>query len=86
MTIVAGVDYGTLSVRVTLVDSKKGPIGTGSASYPLHRKHEDPDFATQSHADQMASAGDRDARGAEDDRRKGRRQWRPSPSTRPDRA
>jgi L-ribulokinase len=55
MTIVAGVDYGTLSVRVTLVDSKKGPIGTGSASYPLHRKHEDPDFATQSHADQMAA-------------------------------
>jgi L-ribulokinase len=53
MTIVAGVDFGTLSVRVTLVDSKKGPIGTASASYPLHRRHEDPDFATQSHADQM---------------------------------
>ena len=28
MTIVAGVDFGTLSVRVTLVDSNKGPIGT----------------------------------------------------------
>ena len=28
MAIVAGVDFGTLSVRVTLVDSKKGPIGT----------------------------------------------------------
>jgi L-ribulokinase len=55
MPIVAGVDFGTLSVRVTLVDSKKGPIGTASASYPLHRKHEDPDFATQSHADQMAA-------------------------------
>jgi L-ribulokinase len=53
MTIVAGVDFGTLSVRVTLVDSKKGPIGTASASYPLHRRHEDPDFATQSHSDQM---------------------------------
>jgi L-ribulokinase len=38
MTIVAGVDFGTLSVRVTLVDSKKGPIGTASASYPLHRR------------------------------------------------
>ena len=25
MAIVAGVDFGTLSVRVTLVDSKKGP-------------------------------------------------------------
>ena len=53
MSIVAGVDFGTLSVRVTLVDSKKGPIGTASASYPLHRKREDPDYATQSHADQM---------------------------------
>ena len=51
--IVAGVDFGTLSVRVTLVDSKKGPIGTASAGYPLHRQREDPDFATQSHAKQM---------------------------------
>ncbi len=55
MTIVAGVDFGTLSVRVTLVDSERGPIGTASASYPLHRRREDPDFATQSHADQMAA-------------------------------
>jgi L-ribulokinase len=55
MTIVAGVDFGTLSVRVTLVDSLKGPIGTASASYPLHRRREDPDFATQSHADQMSA-------------------------------
>ena len=55
MTIVAGVDFGTLSVRVTLVDSKSGPIGTASASYPLHRRREDPDFATQSHKDQMAA-------------------------------
>jgi len=55
MTIVAGVDFGTLSVRVTLVDSTKGPIGTASASYPLNRRREDPNFATQSHADQMAA-------------------------------
>jgi L-ribulokinase len=55
MSIVAGVDFGTLSVRVTLVDSTKGPIGTASASYPLHRKREDPDHATQSHDDQMAA-------------------------------
>ncbi len=63
MTIVAGVDFGTLSVRVTLVDSKKGPIGTAAASYPLHRRREDPDFATQAHADQMAAlaAATRDA-------------------------
>ena len=55
MSIVAGVDFGTLSVRVTLVDSKKGPIGTASASYPLHRRHEDPNYATQAHADQMSA-------------------------------
>jgi L-ribulokinase len=55
MALVAGVDFGTLSVRVTLVDSKKGPIGTASASYPLHRRREDPNYATQSHADQMAA-------------------------------
>jgi L-ribulokinase len=55
MAIVAGVDFGTLSVRVTLVDSKKGPIGTASASYPLHRRREDPNYATQTHADQMAA-------------------------------
>jgi len=55
MTVVAGVDFGTLSVRVTLVDSERGPIGTASASYPLHRRREDPDYATQSHTDQMAA-------------------------------
>jgi len=63
MTIVAGVDFGTLSVRVTLVDSHTGPIGTASASYPLLRRREDPDFATQSHNDQMTAlaAATRDA-------------------------
>jgi len=55
MNLVAGVDFGTLSVRVTLVDNLKGPIGTASAAYPLHRRREDPNFATQSHADQMAA-------------------------------
>ena len=63
MALVAGVDFGTLSVRVTLVDSKRGPIGGASASYPLNRRREDPDFATQSHADQMTAlaAATRDA-------------------------
>jgi L-ribulokinase len=55
MRIVAGVDFGTLSTRVTLLDNEKGRLGTASAGYPLHRKREDPDFATQSHADQMAA-------------------------------
>jgi L-ribulokinase len=53
MAIVAGVDFGTLSVRVTLLDSQRGRLGTASASYPLARRREDPDFATQSHAEQM---------------------------------
>ena len=53
MSIVAGVDFGTLSVRVTLVDSQKGPLGTASATYPLHRRRDDPNFATQAHSDQM---------------------------------
>ena len=53
MRIVAGVDFGTLSTRVTLLDSERGRLGTASASYPLHRKREDPDYATQSHFDQM---------------------------------
>jgi L-ribulokinase len=55
MRIVAGVDFGTLSTRVTLLDSERGRLGTASASYPLKRKRGDPDFATQSHADQMAA-------------------------------
>ena len=53
MAIVAGVDFGTLSVRVTLLDSIRGRLGTASAEYPLARKREDPDYATQSHTDQM---------------------------------
>jgi L-ribulokinase len=53
MAIVAGVDFGTLSVRVSLVDSGRGRLGSGVAEYPLHRKKEDPDHATQSHAAQM---------------------------------
>ena len=53
MPIVAGVDFGTLSVRVTLLDSERGRLGTAAVSYPLHRSAEDPDLATQSHGDQM---------------------------------
>ncbi|HSW50805.1 MAG TPA: ribulokinase [Bryobacteraceae bacterium] len=53
MSIVAGVDFGTLSVRVSIVDSKKGRLGSGVADYPLFRRKEDPDHATQSHADHM---------------------------------
>jgi L-ribulokinase len=53
MAIVAGVDFGTLSVRVSIVDSIRGRIGSAVEEYPLHRKREDPDYATQAHADHM---------------------------------
>ena len=53
MSIVAGVDFGTLSVRVSIFDHQKGRLGTGVAEYPLLRKKEDPDHATQKHADHM---------------------------------
>jgi L-ribulokinase len=55
MTIVAGVDFGTLSVRVSIIDSEGSRLGTAVAEYPLHRKRDDPDFATQSHDDQMSA-------------------------------
>ena len=53
MAVVAGVDFGTLSVRVSLVDSERGPLASAVTEYPVHRRREDPEFATQSHADHM---------------------------------
>jgi L-ribulokinase len=58
MSIVAGVDFGTLSVRVSIFDRQKGRIGSGTAEYPLHRKKDNPDHATQSHADHMSALAD----------------------------
>jgi len=52
-TTVAGVDFGTLSVRVSIFNSDKGRLGSGAAEYPLHRTRSDPDYATQNHADHM---------------------------------
>jgi len=49
MPIVAGVDFGTQSVRVSIVDSVAGSLGSGVAEYPVVRTPSDPDFATQSH-------------------------------------
>jgi L-ribulokinase len=53
MAVVAGVDFGTLSVRVSIVDSERGRLSSALAEYPLVRKREDPDHATQSHAEHM---------------------------------
>src|SRR3982074_2143199 len=53
MAVVAGVDFGTLSVRASIVDSERGLLASAIAEYPLHRKREDPEYATQSHEDHM---------------------------------
>jgi L-ribulokinase len=53
MTAVIGFDFGTLSVRASVVDSERGLLTSAISEYPLHRRREDPDFATQSHADHM---------------------------------
>src|SRR3954452_1861002 len=53
MAIVAGVDFGTLSVRVSIVDSDRGMLASAVSEYPLHRKREDPEYATQTHDDHM---------------------------------
>jgi len=53
MAIVAGVDFGTLNVRVSIVDSDRGSLDSAVVEYPLHRKREDPEYATQSHEDHM---------------------------------
>ncbi|MCA1686844.1 MAG: ribulokinase [Planctomycetia bacterium] len=58
MSIVAGVDFGTLSVRVSIVDSERGTLGSGTASYPLLRRADDPDHASQRHADHMNALTD----------------------------
>ena len=53
MSIVAGVDFGTFNVRVSIVDSQQGRLGSTVADYPLERKEDDPDHATQKHPDHM---------------------------------
>jgi L-ribulokinase len=50
---VAGVDFGTLSVRVSIFDKERGKLGLGTAEYPLHSSQTDPHLKTQSHDDQM---------------------------------
>ena len=53
MSIVAGVDFGTQSVRVSIVHRERGVIGHGVSEYPVQRDRHDPDFATQSHTHHM---------------------------------
>lgn len=56
MSYVAGADFGTLSVRVTLMDVDSGAtIASTAEGYPLRRDPTDPLIARQSHADHMAA-------------------------------
>ena len=53
MSIVAGADFGTLSVRISIFDKQRGKLGSALAEYPLHSSPTDPHLKTQSHDDQM---------------------------------
>jgi L-ribulokinase len=53
VTRVAGVDFGTASVRVSIVDSERGRLSSGVGDYPVLRDPQDPDHATQRHADHL---------------------------------
>ncbi|WP_263355611.1 ribulokinase [Acidicapsa ligni] len=53
MSVVAGVDFGTMSVRVSVFDNLKGRLGSGIAEYEVIRKASDNTFATQSHEAQL---------------------------------
>jgi len=53
MSIVAGIDFGTQSVRVCLVDHERGRLGSGQCSYPLYRCPDDIHHASQRHQDHL---------------------------------
>jgi L-ribulokinase len=55
MSIVAGIDFGTASVRVSLIDSEHGRLGTGVAACSVLRRTGDADFATQRHEDHCSA-------------------------------
>ncbi len=55
MSVVAGVDFGTLNVRVSIFDHERGRLGFATGGYPLHRKQSDPNYATQSHFDHLTA-------------------------------
>jgi L-ribulokinase len=53
VSVVAGADFGTLSVRISIFDKERGKLGSAVAEYPLHSSASDPHLKTQSHDDQM---------------------------------
>ena len=56
MAMVAGVDFGTASVRVSLVASDRGLVTSAEAEYPVNRSRSDPDRATQSYRQSQKKA------------------------------
>ena len=55
MAIVAGVDFGTQSVRFSIFDSVRGRLGSGVGAYPVLRRADYPDYAAQRHADHLTA-------------------------------
>src|ERR1700685_4440630 len=55
MAVVAGIDFGTLSVRVSIVDTAGGILGSAAAGYPLDKDPADPCLATKKHPAHMAA-------------------------------
>ncbi|HEY2411015.1 MAG TPA: ribulokinase [Pirellulaceae bacterium] len=55
MTIVAGVDFGTQSVRFSIFDSDRGRLGSGVANYPVLRRADDANHASQRHVDHLTA-------------------------------
>jgi len=53
LTLVAGVDFGTQSVRFSIFDHERGRLGSGVSPYPLLKRADDPDYAAQRHADHL---------------------------------
>jgi hypothetical protein len=52
---IVGIGKLTSDLRVSLVDSERGLLDSSVAEYPLHRRREDPEYATQSHEDHMGA-------------------------------
>lgn len=55
MTLVAGVDFGTASVRVSIFEVGRGARGLGVAPIATRRSRVDPLLATQKHADHLSA-------------------------------
>jgi hypothetical protein len=64
VSIVAGADFGTLSVRISIFDRQRGKLGSALAEYPLHSSPTDPHLKTQSHDDQMNALAKASSRSA----------------------